>query len=44
MKKEKLQEKKDPILFGQLKEEPDFYYFIDGWDDDISVADLLKYN
>ncbi len=33
----------DPILFGQLKEEPDIYYFIDEWDNDISVADLLKY-
>jgi ferritin-like protein len=33
----------DPILFGQLKEEPDFYYYIDEWDDDVSVADLLKY-
>ncbi len=33
----------DPILFGQLKEEPDFYYFIDEWDDDISIEDLLKY-
>ena len=34
---------RDPILFGQITEEPDIYYFIDEWDDDISVVDLLKY-
>ena len=34
---------KDPILFGQIEEEPEIYYFIDEWDDDISVKDLLKY-
>src|SRR3990167_9225546 len=29
----------DPILFGQIEEEPEVYYFIDEWDDDISVKD-----
>ena len=38
-----IQEIKDPILFGQIKEEPDMYFFIDEWDDDISVKDLLKW-
>ncbi len=38
-----IREIKDPILFGQIKEEPDVYYFIDEWDDDISVEDLLRY-
>lgn len=38
-----IREVKDPILFGQIDGEPDFYYFIDEWDDDISVEDLLKY-
>lgn len=38
-----IREVTDPILFGQIAEEPDFYYFIDEWDNDISVADLLKY-
>ena len=33
----------DPILFGQFKEEPDIYYFIDEWDEDVSINDLLKY-
>ena len=38
-----IREVKDPILFGQIAEEPDIYYFIDEWDDDISIEDLLKY-
>ena len=38
-----IREVKDPILFGQIKEEPDIYYFVDEWDDDISIEDLLKY-
>lgn len=38
-----IREVKDPILFGQINEEPNVYYFIDEWDDDISVDDLLRY-
>ena len=38
-----IDEVRDPILFGQIVEEPDFYYFLDEWDNDISVKDLLKY-
>lgn len=38
-----IREVADPILFGQIEGEPDFYFFIDEWDNDISVADLLKY-
>lgn len=38
-----IEEVKDPILFGQFNEDPDVYYHIAEWDDDISVEDLLKY-
>ena len=38
-----VQEVKDPVLFGKFGEEPDVYYFIDEWADDINIADLLKY-
>ena len=38
-----IDEVRDPILFGQITEEQDIYYFLDEWDDDISVKDLLKY-
>lgn len=38
-----IREVADPILFGQIEGEPDFYFFIDEWDNDISVEDLLKY-
>lgn len=38
-----IREVKDPILFGQIKDEPKVYYFIDQWDNDIKVEDLLKY-
>jgi hypothetical protein len=38
-----IQEVKDPILFGQINEESDVYFFIDEWDNDISIEDLLKY-
>jgi len=38
-----IQEVKDPILFGQIEEEKDVYYFIDEWNKDISIDDLLKY-
>lgn len=34
---------KDPILFGRIKECSD-YFFIDQWDDDISIDQLLKAN
>lgn len=37
-----IREVKDPIIFGQIKEEPNFFYFVGEWDDDISVDDLLK--
>lgn len=38
-----IREVKDPIIFGIVNEEPDKYFFVDEWDDDISVEDLLKY-
>jgi len=38
-----IREVKDPILFGQIKEEEKTYYHIDQWDKDIRVEDLLKY-
>ena len=37
-----IQEVKDPILFGQIKEEPDKFFFIAEWARDISVKDLMK--
>ena len=39
-----IREVKDPIIFGQIKEESEKYFFIDEWDDDISVEDLLEYD
>jgi hypothetical protein len=38
-----IREVKDPILFGQFNEDPDVYYYVAEWDDDISIEDLLKY-
>jgi hypothetical protein len=38
-----IKEVKDPILFGQITEQPDVFYYIDEWDSDISIEDLLKY-
>lgn len=34
---------KDPLLFGRVDGTPNRFY-IDGWDDDISITDLLKEN
>lgn len=34
---------KDPLLFGRVKGSPN-YFFIDQWDDDVSIDQLLKEN
>lgn len=33
----------DPLLFGRIEQCPDRFY-IDGWDEDIKITDLLKDN
>lgn len=38
-----IREVKDPILFGLVKDQPDRFYFITEWDDDVSINDFLKY-
>jgi len=37
-----IREVKDPILFGQIEELPDRYYFIAEWNKDISVKELMR--
>lgn len=38
-----IREVKDPILFGRIEDCPDRFY-IDQWDDDVKIEDILKEN
>jgi hypothetical protein len=38
-----IQKVKDPLLFGRI-DGCDNLFYIDGWDDDVSIGDLLKEN
>lgn len=38
-----IREVKDPILFGVVNGDKEKFFFIDEWDEDVSIEDFLKY-